>query len=312
VAIDYVASQKLIRNKITQEQKREEVKAMTQRLKGKSAVVTGGGSGGIGRAVSLALAAEGAKVVVNDIGRDPDGMSIADKVVEEIIKAKGTAVANYDSVTTMQGGENIIKTATSNFGRIDILVNCAGNILRAPIYEMTEEQWNSIINVHLKGHFNCARAAAIEMMKQKNGRIINFSSLAATGIPGHTAYSAAKAGILGLTGALSGDLNEYGITVNVILPSADTKMFPGPRPKGRSVPTSQRIEPDYIAPLVAYLATDEARGVTGRYFYASGGDIIIYAKPLELKGETPVFLRKMGKWTIDELTQVIPSILGLG
>ena len=252
---------------------------MAEKLMGKAAVVTGAGSGGIGRAVALALAVEGAKVVVNDIGRD-----IADKVVQDIVKAGGTAVANYDSVSTMQGGENIIKTATGNFGRIDILVNCAANLVRAPIDKMTETQWDSIMNVHLKGHFSCARAAALEMKKQKGGRIINFSSRAAAGAPEHTAYAAAKAGILGFTSALAADLNEYGVTVNAILPSADTKLFPGPRPQGlrSSYPLPISIEPDYIAPIVVYLATDEARGITGRYFYASGGDICIYPKHFDL------------------------------
>ena len=285
---------------------------MSTSLKGKSAVVTGSGSGGIGKAVAFLLAEEGAKVVVNDIGRDADGSSIADKTVREITDAGGTAVANYDSVATMEGGENIIKTATENFGRIDILVNCAANIARAPITETTEDIWDAIINVHLKGHYICAKAAAAEMIRQKSGRIINFASLAATGVPNHTAYSSAKAGILGLTGVLASELNEHGITTNVILPSADTKLFPGPRPKDRPVPPSEWIEPDYVAPLVAYLATDEAMAVTGRFFYASGGDIIIYPRPLELKGEAPLFLRKRGKWTIDELSQIIPQVLRLG
>ena len=193
---------------------------MAQRLTGKSAVVTGSGSPvGIGRAVALALAAKGAKVVVNDIGRDADGTSGADRVVEEIRKANGTAVANYDSVATMQGGENIIKTAIGNFGRIDILVNCAGNLRTEPITEVTEDQWNSIIDVHLKGHFNCCKAAAMEMVQQKSGRIINFSSRATFSFgPTGVAYCAAKAGILGLTASLSGQLKEYGITVNTILP----------------------------------------------------------------------------------------------
>lgn len=284
---------------------------MTKHLKGKSAVITGSGSGGIGKAVAFCLAEEGAQVVVNDIGRDTDGRSLADKTVEEITKAGGTAVANYDSVATIQGGTNIIQSAVSNFGKIDILINCAANIVRASIDEMTEEQWDSVIAVHLKGHYSCARAAAMEMKKQKSGRIICFSSLAASGVPNHTAYSAAKSGILGLTGVLASELGEYGITANVIFPSADTKMFPGPRPKGRAVPPSQWLEPDYIAPLIAYLSTDEASGINGRYFYTSGGDIIIYPKPLELKTSSPMFIRKMGKWTIDELSQIIPQILGL-
>ena len=283
---------------------------MTQRLKGKSAVVTGGGSGGIGRAVALALAAEGAKVVVNDIGRSHDGKSIADEVVEEITKSKGIAVANYDNVATMQGGENIIKTATSNFGRIDILVNCAGNIIPVQNTEMTEEQWDSIIDVHLKGHFSCNKAAMLEMIKQKGGRIINISSRAAAG-GGNVAYCAAKAGILALTSTLAADLKEYGITVNAILPSADTKLFPGKIRTPLNFPAALWMEPEYVAPMIVYLATDEAREITGRYFYAAGGDICLFARPLELPGGAHLFIRKMGKWTIDELNEVITTLIGL-
>jgi 3-oxoacyl-[acyl-carrier protein] reductase len=286
---------------------------MTQRLKGKSAVITGGGSGGIGEAIGLALAAEGANIVVNDIGRNPDGLSLADEAVEKIIKAGGIAVANYDSVSIMSGGEKIIKSAISNFGRIDILVNCAGNFMRVGSLEITEDQWDSIMAVHLKGHFSCTKAAALEMTRQKSGgRIINFSSRAASGGGGNPAYSAAKAGILGFSGMLADELKEHGITVNSIVPSADTKLFPGPRPKFAvgSMPPSLGLEPDFVAPIVVYLATDEAREITGRIIYASGGDICIYAKLLQFPGETPIFIRKIGKWSVDELTEVIPSILG--
>jgi NAD(P)-dependent dehydrogenase (short-subunit alcohol dehydrogenase family) len=287
---------------------------MGQRLNGKSAVVTGSGSGGIGKAVVVALAAEGAKVVVNDIGRDQDGKNIADNVVQEIIKSGGTAVASYESVATFQGGQSIIDTALRNFGRIDILVNCAGNFKRVPAMDMTENDWNSIMDVHLRGHFNCCKAAIVEMTKQKSGRIINFSSRAAAGGGGNIAYSAAKAGILALTSTLSIELKEFGITTNAIVPSADTKLFPGARPKfaGESMPPALWIDPDYITPLVTYLATDEAIRINGQYFYASGGDFCIYPRPLQFPGTAPVFVRKMGKWTIDELSQLIPSSLGLG
>jgi len=303
---------------------------MAQHLKDKSAVVTGGGSGGIGKAVAFYLAHEGAKIVVNDIGRDANGAFIADKTVDEIKQAGGIAVANYDSVTTMQGGENIIKTATRNFSKIDILVNCAANNIVVPINEITEQQWDATMNVHVKGHFSCTRAAVIEMMKQKSGRIINFSSRAAfsgrppapgagassgkplpgTGGPGAlVSYSTAKAAILGFTISLSGGLKQHGITINCILPSAITKLFPGGKPKS-TLPASLWLEPDYIAPVVAYLATDQAKDITGQFIYASGGDLCIYALPLEFKGESNIFIRKMGKWTIDELAEIFPSILG--
>ena len=279
---------------------------MTQRLKDRSAVVTGSGDG-IGKDVALALAEEGAKVVVNDINKDN-----ADKVVEEIKKAGGTAVANNDSVATMEGGENIIKTATANFGRIDILVNCAGNFKALPTVEVTEEIWDSIITVHMKGHFSCSQAAIKEMLKQKHGRIINISSRAAAFGPASLPYSAAKAGILGMTSMLSAEQKDNGITVNCILPSAHTQLFPWGVPNvGDNMPVMLDRGPDYVAPVIAYLATDEAGCINGKYIYSSGGDICIYAHPFQLPGESHMFIRKMGKWTIDELGEVIPKLLGL-
>jgi NAD(P)-dependent dehydrogenase (short-subunit alcohol dehydrogenase family) len=286
---------------------------MGQNLKNKSAVVTGGGSGGIGRAVAFLMAAEGASVVVNDIGKDPEGNYIADKAVKEIKAAGGSAVPNYDSVATVEGGRNIIATAVKNFGKIDILVNCAGNFKRAPALEVTEEIWKSLIDVHLNGHFNCCRPAMLEMAKQKSGRIINFASRAAAGAGGNIGYSAAKAGVLALTSGLSKELKEYGITANCIVPSADTKLFPGQRPKNltETMPTSLSLDPEYIAPVVAYLATDYAKNITGQFLYASGGDVLIYPNMLQLPTPAPMFIRKMGKWTIEELNNVLPSLLGV-
>ena len=283
---------------------------MVQKLKDKSAVVTGGGDG-IGRAVALALAAEGANVVVNDIGRDTDGKSVADEVVEEIKEANGTAVASYDSVASMSGGANIIKSATSNFGRIDILINCAGNFKQVPTTEITEDDWDSIMAVHLKGHFSCAKAAISEMIKQKSGRIINISSRAATFGTGSLAYNTAKAGILGFTSMLSEEQKENGITVNVILPSAQTKLFPGAAPLiGDNMPISPERGPEFVAPIIVFLATDEAKNITGRYIYASGGYICIYGRPLQLPGSAHLLISKTGKWTIDELSQVLLPLIG--
>jgi NAD(P)-dependent dehydrogenase (short-subunit alcohol dehydrogenase family) len=287
---------------------------MAKRLEGKVAVITGGGNG-VGRGIALSMAEQGASIVVNDFGKEKDGSSSADKVVAEIINSGGSAAANTDSVATMEGGSSIINTAIEKFNRVDILVCCAGNMIRKAVVEMTEEEWDSILNVHLKGHFSCAKAAAAEMVKQKSGRIIGVSSRAAGGGGGSSAYSAAKAGILGFTSALAMELKEHGITANVLIPSADTQLFPGERPKPppghRGLPASLNIDPEYVAPIVTYLATDEAQHITGHYFYASGGDICIYAKPLDVPGETNnMFIRKNGKWTLDELDQVIPSLFG--
>ncbi len=296
----------------------EGIKQMAQRLKGKSAVVTGAGSGGIGREIALALAAEGAQVVVNDLGRDAEGKYLADKVVDEIKNARGIAVANYDSVATMQGGKNIINTAVTNFGRIDILVNCAGVFKRVMTLDLKESDWDSHINVHLKGHFACSQAALAEMVKQKSGRIINMSSRSASGGAGDPAYKGGslayctvKAGILAFTTALSGEFKDQGITVNAVLPSADTKLFPGTKRGALNIPDAQWMDPDYVAPIVTYLATDEAKDITGKFFYAAGGDICIFPSLLQIPNPGHIFIRKTAKWTVDELSEVIPTFLGL-
>jgi NAD(P)-dependent dehydrogenase (short-subunit alcohol dehydrogenase family) len=278
---------------------------MAQRLAGKVAVVTGAGATvGIGKEVALGMAAEGAKVVVNDIVKDPDGSWGADRVVKEIQAANGTAVANYDSVASMQGGQNIIKTAIDNFGRIDILVNTAGNFKSTPMVDLTEEGWDAIHNVHLKGLFACSQAAVKEMIKQgSGGRIVNFTSIAAytpdTGPYGpDIAYCAAKAGVLGFTKDLSVEMKEYGITANCISPAAITTLFPGDRG-----PT-----PDMVAPMVVYLATDEAKGITGMIFNVMAGDIWVFAPPMQTPGAHQ-YLHKQGKWTVDELIQIMPRMV---
>ena len=281
-------------------------KKMTLRLNGKAAVVTGGG-GGIGRAVCLALAAEGASVVVNDFGTSTDGTKAADKVVNEIKKANGIAVANYDSVATVVSAQMIIDTATSNFGRIDILANCAGNYISAPTVDMTQEQWDSEMAVHLGGHFSCSRAAARAMIKQKSGSIINVSSLGAFPIFGGsgTGYSTAKAGIIGFTAALSWELKEHGIRVNVIFPQATTPLFTGTTPRGRpGIPLTTSLNPEDIAPMFVYLGTDEAKNITGQYIYAAGGDFSILDKPMKHR----LFIRKIGRWTVDELSKIVPGL----
>jgi NAD(P)-dependent dehydrogenase (short-subunit alcohol dehydrogenase family) len=275
---------------------------MEQILAGKVAVVTGGG-GGIGGAVAIDMAAEGAKIVVNDFGKDADGSSAADKVVKQIQKAKGTAVANYDSVATMAGGENIIKTAISHFGRIDILVNTAGFGKAGLFPEVSEEDWDLTFNVHLKGHFSCSKAAVKEMIKQKSGgRIINFSSnagFAFVQVPFFDiSYATAKAGIVGFTAKLSAELKEYGITVNGIFPSAITKGFPDPRPGAES--------PEFIAPIVVYLATDKAKDITGQFFLTYGGNIGIYPRPMQ---KTSMLFCKSGKWTLEELDNIVPTMV---
>ena len=275
---------------------------MGGRLEGKVAVITGGG-GGIGGAVAIDMAAEGAKIVVNDLGKDENGQSYADIMVARIKEAGGTAVANYDTVSTMAGGADIIQTAVKNYGRIDILLNTAGFSRRGPAVEMPEDDWDSVITVHLKGHFSCSQSAAREMIRQKSGgRIINVSSAAGFGffdIPFFgISYATAKAGVVGFTAKLSGELKQYGITVNAIFPSAVTKGFPEER--------SGASAPEFIAPMVVYLATDEAKNITGQLFSATGGDVGLYTRPLQ---GASFILRKNGKWTLDELCKAVPQMM---
>ncbi|MFY9814922.1 MAG: SDR family oxidoreductase, partial [Dehalococcoidales bacterium] len=280
---------------------------MGQRLNGKVAVVTGGG-GGIGRGVVLAMHAEGAAVVVSDAGVKPDGTKAADIVVAEVKKMGGKAVASYDSVTTIVSGQKIIDTAVNNFGRVDVLVNCAGNFLPASTVETTQEQWDALMAVHLGGHFACSRAAAKQMIKQKSGgSITTFSSLVAFPAfdPKGTSYATAKAGVMGFTAALAYELKAEGIRVNCIFPQATTQLFQGTNPRGRpGIPATTSLNPGDIAPMIVFFATDEGKNVTGQFVYAAGGDFAIIERPLKPK----VFVRKLGQWTVDELINVVPGL----
>ena len=301
---------------------------MGDRLKDRVAVVTGAG-GGIGRGEALALAEEGAKVVVNDLGTERDGSgsssSPADGVVAEIKAKGGEAVANHDNVATVDGGENIIKTAVDNFGKIDILVNNAGILRDRMVFNMTAEEWDSVIKVHLYGTFNCTKPAAAFMRQQRSGRIINTSSTAGLlGNAGQANYGAAKAGIAGFTWVCARDLGRYGITVNCIVPAATTRMTaspemdaarqasaaragapaPAPRPQA---PAGGGQDPEDVAPMVVFLCTDAAAGINGYCFGASGSTVSLYANPHVAKS-----IHKVGRWTLDELLSIVPRSLAAG
>jgi NAD(P)-dependent dehydrogenase (short-subunit alcohol dehydrogenase family) len=278
---------------------------MTKRLEGKVAIITGAGSPvGIGREVALAMAAEGAKVVVNDIFKDPDGSYGADRMVKLIRDAGGTGVANYDSVTSMEGGLKIIKTAVDAFGKVDILVNTAGNIKIAPTVDFAEKDWDNIIAVHVKGMFACTQAALKVMIPQKTGRIINFTSIAAypPGIgPGASiAYCSAKAAVIGFTRSTANELEPYGITVNAIAPAATTTLFPKEVAPGQP-------EPKYIAPIIVYLAGDEAKEITSQIISVRGNHLTFHDPIMQNPGPHQWY-HKSGKWTIDELAQIVPRI----
>ena len=298
---------------------------MTDKLKGRNAVVTGAGRG-IGRAVALLLAEEGANVVVNDPGVNVDGTGHdagpADQVRDEVVAAGGHAVANYDDVSTAEGGENMVRQCVDAFGRIDILINVAGILRDRMIFNMSEEEWDAVINVHLKGHFNTIKPASQLMRQQRYGRIVNFSSISGLrGNSGQANYGAAKAGIAGLTRVVARDLGRYGVTVNCIAPGAFTRMVAqvpdttrqlraargmGPQPSSANRPTEMTAE--HVAPMTVWFCTDDAWNVNGKIFHVSGGTVSLAHE------ETPIrqITKAEGKWTVEELQYLAPNQLLAG
>ena len=277
-------------------------------LDGKVAIVTGAG-GGIGREHSLALAAAGAAVVVNDLGGARDGSGaghgMADMVVEEIRKAGGTAAANYDSVSTMAGGQGILKTAVDAFGRVDVLVNNAGILRDKTLAKMSEAEWDSVIAVHLKGAF-CVTQSVFQRMREQEsgGSIINTSSTSGLeGNFGQTNYGAAKAGIAGLTRCLALEGQKFGIRVNAIAPVALTRMTED-LPLAQNEAFKERMSPKHIAPLIVFLASDLAKDVTKKIFFVGGGQIS------EMRmTRTAGVTKKDGVWTPDEIAKQLDRIL---
>src|SRR5213593_586489 len=239
-------------------------------LKDRVAVVTGAARG-IGREIALLMAQLGARVVVNDYGGSEAGQGTtqapANDVVEEIRKAGGQAVASYDSVATMAGGERIVQTAIDAFGRLDIVVNNAGILRDRMIFNMTEEEWDAVIDTHLKGTFAVTRAAAPRMKEQRSGRFVNMTSTSGlVGNIGQANYAAAKLGIVGLTKVVALDMARYNVTANCISPFAWTSMI-GTIPtetdaqKAR-VEKIKKMSPAHIAPGAAFLASDAAKDIT--------------------------------------------------
>ena len=244
---------------------------------GKVAIVTGAG-GGLGREHALLLASEGASVVVNDLGGTRDGAgsgaAMADTVVEEIRGAGGEAAASYDSVSTVEGGENILRTAVSTFGRVDILINNAGILRDKTMANIDEETWDTVIDVHLKGTYCVTRPVYTHMKERgEGGVIVNTSSTSGLiGNFGQCNYGAAKAGIAGFTRCLALEGKKYNIRVWGLVPMAVTRMT-NDLPGMDSEQAEERFDPARVSPAVLYMASDLSKDKTGKFLFAAGNRV---------------------------------------
>jgi NAD(P)-dependent dehydrogenase (short-subunit alcohol dehydrogenase family) len=292
-------------------------------LEGRSVVVAGAGRG-IGREIALAFGRHGARVLVNDTGTELDGTGLdrgpAEQVVAEITRSGGMAVANSASVADFAAAGKIVDACIHEFGRIDVLVNCATIARGGQLWETSEEDSDAVLAVTLKGTLNTCHHALRAMMKQGTGRIINFASPSWLGVTGADAYTAAKGAVVSLTRGIASrmKLDGYSITCNAIAPIARTRLT---RMGDRSMwdrslqagiidrqiyeDSVDPAGPEQIPPIVLYLATDEAASVSGRVFGASRGRVALYSEPKE---ETGIY--KEGVWTLEELVKLFPRTLG--
>jgi NAD(P)-dependent dehydrogenase (short-subunit alcohol dehydrogenase family) len=285
------------------------------RLDGRVAIVTGAGRG-IGRSVARLLASEGASVVVNDLGGDVDGSGAstgpAHDVVAEIAEAGGKAIANGADISDHVAAEQLVESAIEQFGRLDVLVNVAGILRDRMVFNMTEQEWDDVIRVHLKGTFNTTKFASAHWRSLREesaqNRIINFTSVSGLhGAPGQPNYAAAKMGIVGLTWSSANALGKYGVTVNAISPGAMTRMtasVPTER-RRRARPDENEWSPDNVAPIVAYLASERSGWITGRIIHSSGYEVSLYSNP-----EPVSRLIGTGPWDADALAEQLERSFG--
>jgi NAD(P)-dependent dehydrogenase (short-subunit alcohol dehydrogenase family) len=290
-------------------------------LKDKAAVVTGAGRG-IGRDLALAMAAEGAKVVVMDPGGARDGAATeerpADEVAAEIEKAGGTAIPDYGYVNNYADAEACIKKCVDTFGKIDILVNCAGILREKMLWNMPEEDWDAVLAVHLKGTFSMTRNAVGLMREQKSGRIINFISSAWIGTMGQSNYGAAKGGVVGFTRAVANEVGKYGVTCNAVAPIASTRLTDTPEVRAgfkkryeSGLITKEQYEylmdmpgPEHIPAMILYLASDKSADINGQTLHITRGEAGIYTKPIQITMKKE---EGGGMWTVDDLADRLPK-----
>lgn len=296
-------------------------------LEGKSAIVTGGGRG-IGRETALVLAQQGARVVVADPGADRGGRGSeeapANQVVAEIEAAGGQAISALAPVDEFDAAASIIGACHDAYGSVDILVNCAGVLRERMIWNLSEDDWDTVIRVHLKGHYNMCHHAAKAMRGQRFGRIINFASDAWRGSVGQANYAAAKGGIVSFTRSLARELGRYGVTANAICPLAATRMtldqgvIDGFKKRLEAgLITQERYDslmampgPEFVAPMVAYLGTDAAADINGEVFHVERGRVSVYAEPVEEK--MLLKTENGGLFSVEDLIDSIPGSLMVG
>jgi len=310
---------------------------MGDRLTGRVAIVTGAGRG-IGRGVAHLLAQEGASVVVNDLGGsvagEGDSQTPASEVVDEIREAGGTAEASLHSVAEYDSAAKVVQTAVDAYGKVDILVHVAGILRDRMVFNMTEAEWDAVLQVHLYGAFNMVRNVLPHMIDQQYGRVVLFSSGSGLGASGQVNYAAAKEGMVGFTRALAGELAPHGITVNAVYPGGATRMTSTVPDTTRQLRDQQRAQaaasaaataptmatqgapiqgpeearhPDNNAPKAVYLCTEAGGDITGQVIGLSGWPMTLYSPRHVVKS-----IHKSGRWTLDELDELIPISLAAG
>jgi NAD(P)-dependent dehydrogenase (short-subunit alcohol dehydrogenase family) len=288
-------------------------------IDGRVAIITGGARG-IGASISRLFAAEGASLVINDLGGAPDGsggdQGPAKQIADEIAAAGGSAVADGGDIGNVATGERLVAAAVEHYGKLDIVVNVAGILRDRMIFNLPEQDWDEVIRVHLKGHYSTVRPASAYWREQRNPqghyRVINFTSVSGLdGSPGQPNYAAAKMGIVGLTYSLAQGLARYGVTANAIAPGAATRLtatVPADKRVSREeVSTAERpseedlrMSPDNIAPVALYLASERSDWLTGRVISAAGFEVGLY--------ENPQIIRQLSApapWEYDRLASAI-------